>query len=786
MPLFADVYRYFRSRAALLVSASVILILVSGFAATRFVVREDVTALMPDRPAGLSEQFTVLREAPFLQGLTITVGGPDPARAAASLADALRGPDIPEVFSGAGAGFSHRTLTKLCALAPGLMDGEQFAALPGRVTEDAVRRSLRQDARLLLTPRGLALRDLLALDPLGICSGVLHSLAPGTAGPRLESGNLVSPDGKHVMVLAEPAASVGDSRASSAVMERVRAAVRSLPEGTEVLVAGGHRHTEANAAVIRDDMVRILPVSLGCLALFFLVFIRSRRGMALFVLPAAALAVASACTGLFYGSLSGIVLGFGSVVLGITADYAIHVFFAVRSGRDVGESLTRVSRPLLLGAATTLAGFAAFFSSAIPCIVQMTVFAICGICAALFLALAVLPQCLLPGGGARFEPIRAPFFSPPAPRLAAVWGILAVCLAALLHTVPVNGDIRALSYTPAPIAADEARTREIWGTLRDAAMFAVKGDTLEAALEKNDALWRELAALPPGSGVAREAVTSLATILPSLATQAERHAAWTAYWRENGQDTLARLARIGAEAGFGKDAFAPFAEWISSTPDDILPETLSGLGLPLPPLFIREAGDSRYVYSLTPPGEPSRIFLQTLDRNGAVYVSGQTFRSALADATRDDMRRFGVVSLLAIVAMAALVLRSPRRLGLALLPVGAGVAAVLAVFKLCGLSLNIFHAMALPLVMALSVDYGVFMLARLEGTLDRESVKGVVLSGLTTLSGFGALLLARHPALFSLGLTVTIGLAASLATALFCLPRLASGPARAGGGGGCA
>ncbi|MDR1360216.1 MAG: MMPL family transporter, partial [Deltaproteobacteria bacterium] len=51
---------------------------------------------------------------------------------------------------------------------------------------------------------------------------------------------------------------------------------------------------------------------------------------------------------------------------------------------------------------------------------------------------------------------------------------------------------------------------------------------------------------------------------------------------------------------------------------------------------------------------------------------------------------------------------------------------------------------------------------------------GVLLSGLTTISGFGSLLLAEHPALFSLGLTVTLGLAAALAAALWLLPRLAA------------
>ena len=775
----ASLYHLLRARATLVVASGVLLVLIAGVVATRFVVREDVTTLMPASPPHLAEQFFILREAPLLQGLTITVGGEDPARSAAILASALRGPEFFQVFAGAEAGFTPATLARICALSPGLMTEDGFAALPGLVTEEAIRVSLERNVRVLQSPGGFALRELLALDPLGICANTLRDLAPasGKDGPRLEAGRLVSADGKYAMILAEPVASVGDSKASVAVMERVRAAIRALPEGTEVLVAGGHRHTEANAGVIQGDMLRILPLSLGCLVLFFLVFIRTVRGVALFLLPTASLAVASACTGIVYGSLSGIVLGFGSVILGITADYAIHVFYAVRSGKDVGESLARVSRPLLLGALTTLGGFAGFFASAIPCIVQMTVFAICGVIAAVVLALVVLPLCLQPEGKA--------FSGPKTPcrtvhlsrRLVVLWGVTILTLSVLLYTVPVDGDVRKLSYTPATVATDEARTREIWGGLRDTAMFAVRAATREAALEKNAMLWRELVSLPAANGFDRAAITSLAPFLPPLSLQKERHARWKAFWRENGPETVTRLHRLLAKTDFSDEAFAPFADWVASSPEPIVAETLSGLGLPLPLLFLRQTATEAYVYSLVPTDKPSSMFLETLARHDAIYVSGQTFRDSLADATHDDLRRFGLWSLVMIVGMAGVALRSPRRMGIALFPVALGLMSVLAVFNLCGLSLNIFHAMALPLVMALSVDYGVFMLARLEGTLDPDSARGVLLSGLTSLSGFGALLLSRHPALFSLGLTVTLGLAASLVAALCLLPRLTFFPA---------
>jgi uncharacterized protein len=54
-----------------------------------------------------------------------------------------------------------------------------------------------------------------------------------------------------------------------------------------------------------------------------------------------------------------------------------------------------------------------------------------------------------------------------------------------------------------------------------------------------------------------------------------------------------------------------------------------------------------------------------------------------------------------------------------------------------------------------------------------ETDKAVLVSGLTTLLGFGALVLADHPALHSIGLTVLIGIAAAIPAALFVVPSLA-------------
>ena len=777
MSIFARLYIILQAKARPAIAGALLLVLLCGLYATTIIVREDITTLMPQKPEGLASQFSLLLDAPLLQGLTIAVGGSDPASSARLLAEKLRGPEIPYIIAGAENSVSPSFLTDLCMAVPGLMDAEALAKLPGFIDGEAIDNAMQRIVRLMRSAEGIALRDLAALDPFGICMETIKTLRPRNLenGFYFEQGALLSRDGRYALVLAEPAASMTDSEAARTVMAKVREAIRALPEGTETLVIGGHRHTEENADIIMADVRRILPFSLALLVLAYLIFVRTWRGFGILLLPGASLAVGAACVGLVYGSLSSIVLGFGSVVLGIASDYAIHVYYAMGSGKDAEDALRRISTPMLFGAATTFAAFLAFFSSSIPSIIQMATFATAAIVTAVLFSLVILPHIFTSGKSSSEEAENPPALNVPVRPLPllCLWGVMGAAIFLLIWNVPVDGDIRKLSYASSGIRQDEARLRKIFGDLREQGLFAVSGITLEEALARNDSVWEALREDASQSGWDFSLLTSLAPIMPSEATQRLRHDEWERFWAAQADAAIEGLAAASAVFGFASGTFSPFREWIAAPPPLVTAELLGRGGLDLAAMLTREDQTSARVYSLVQGDTFPMSGQDILRRHGAQFVSGATFREAMDFATHSDILRFGGISLLAVLVLSAVLLRSPVRVGMALLPVGAALGAVLAVFRLLGMSLNIFHAMALPLVICLSVDYGIFILANLEGRLHRESRRGVLLSGITTLSGFGVLLLARHPALYSLGLSVCVGLFAALLTALVALPRLA-------------
>jgi predicted RND superfamily exporter protein len=107
------------------------------------------------------------------------------------------------------------------------------------------------------------------------------------------------------------------------------------------------------------------------------------------------------------------------------------------------------------------------------------------------------------------------------------------------------------------------------------------------------------------------------------------------------------------------------------------------------------------------------------------------------------------------------------------------IGAMIATMKLGHFALNLLNVLAFRLVLAIGVDYGIYVLLVWQKARDVEHdvagvLKPVLLAGLTAIAGFGSLGFAKNPTLSGLGIACAIGLAWSLfSTIFFTLPAAA-------------
>ncbi|HAM54949.1 MAG TPA: hypothetical protein DCQ64_05925 [Candidatus Rokubacteria bacterium] len=122
-------------------------------------------------------------------------------------------------------------------------------------------------------------------------------------------------------------------------------------------------------------------------------------------------------------------------------------------------------------------------------------------------------------------------------------------------------------------------------------------------------------------------------------------------------------------------------------------------------------------------------------------------------------------------------IRRVRETLLALLPLVLGLVWTIGLMRLFGLQFTLANVWGLPLIIGTSAEFGLNVVMRyLEGRehggplVARSTVMAVALNGLTTIVGFGSLMIAHHRGIFGLGLLLTIGAACALLASLVVLP----------------
>ena len=92
---------------------------------------------------------------------------------------------------------------------------------------------------------------------------------------------------------------------------------------------------------------------------------------------------------------------------------------------------------------------------------------------------------------------------------------------------------------------------------------------------------------------------------------------------------------------------------------------------------------------------------------------------------------------------------------------------------------NLANLVILPLILGIGVVNGIHIIHRYREAADKSANilslstgQAVVLSSLTTMIGFGAMMAARHQGIFSLGLVLTLGVFCCLAASVTTLPAM--------------
>jgi predicted exporter len=650
------------------------------------------------------------------------------------------------------------------------------SATPEAFTAVRLRAALEQRLIELRSPVTPFEKAWLPADPTLETLTLARRLLVGVGEPALRDGVWVSPDGRRALVLAETQASGFDSQAQAPVVAAIERAFADASAGTKVTLtmSGPGVLAASSERLIKEDAARLGALATAAILGMLMVVYGSLRVILLSTLPLGLGFIAAiAATGLVFGSIHGVTLGFGATLIGVGGDYPIHLFSHLHPGETVGASLRRIWPTLRLSVAVAAIGYLAMIATGFTGLAQLGVFSIVGLLTAALVTRSLLPQ-LLPdrwvpprqrGIGRWMDRLTRPHAAPGRVIAAAAAGAALLLVLVVVRPPPWEEDLAALNPLPADVLARDRQLRADLGAPEPGHVLFIRAGTTEAALQLSEQVADALRPLVK-AGVLR-GFQAPSDLLASQRTQLARQRALPV------RDLLqAALAEATAGLPFRPGLFQPFlddveqARKMPAVSIDAFANTPAAAAISA--LLWERSGGWTALVLLTGVADVPALAraIAPLAKDGVHFVDFRAESNAMMRQFRHSALGATAAGALLLAATIAFGVRSWRRALLVLLPMALAVLLDLCALSLAGARLSLFHLVSLLLVVGISIDYALFASEpEPDNAQRRRTLHALLVCSSSTVAGFLVLCFSSLPVLNAIGQTVTIGVIAAFACA---------------------
>ena len=671
---------------------------------------------------------------------------------------------------------------------------DSLLALPGFMDE-----KLENDLNALMFPSASMFSQNIGCDPLGLFTPLLGELQQSQRELRFEiyDGYIFTPDmSRAIVMLSSPFGSsetAENARLISLLDEGIGRMQVDFPD-VKAHIIGGPQIAVGNARQIMHDCILAVTLAATLILALLLYAFRRFRGIVLIALSVGwGWLFALGSMSLMHDSISMIVVGISSVIIGIAVNYPLHLISHIQHQPNIRQALREITTPLLVGNLTTVGAFLALVPLKSMALRDLGLFASFLLVGTILFVLVWLPfflkkqemndvRCTM--NDVRWSNGKRPDL---LDRLASLqidrkrW---IACLMALFTlafgyfslSTEFDSDVSNINYMTeeqkeemeefqnsnfsdalAPRRADKARNKiqndrlslYLLSSASDFDEALVCSESRQATIDS----LKEAGLILSHQGVGR--------FLPSKAEQAERITRWNEWTRRHG-GLLDELNATASSYGFAAEAFTGFADIIGSEYavhafDDFLPLTSGAFAG-----NVSRAGGKGATIAETLTVRRKDVEQVRAALPDAFDIA--SLNSAVANSLSDDFNYVGWTCSLIVFFFLWL---SFRRIELAIIsfvPMAVSWIWILGIMSILGIKFNIVNIILATFIFGQGDDYTIFMT---EGCIS-EYVRGkpvftsykrsIILSALIMFIGIGSLIFARHPALHSLAEVTIIGM----------------------------
>ena len=593
---------------------------------------------------------------------------------------------------------------------------------------------------------------------------------------ELRDGVLAATDSgiTYVMWNAVLSENVSAMASNGHVLERLNGVLDSLKQANAGLVyakSGAMFHSYESSNKAKSEIAWISGVSISLILLLLLFVYRSPLPIVATVSTIALSAfTALSFTWFVFENIHVFTFVFGTTVIGVSIDYAVHFFTSLKSGVHNVRSV--IFKGLLLGFLTTELSYMALTFTEFPLLRQMAVFSMVGLLSS-FLSITLLFHAVFDKrnqpekkASATSLPMSIPerflklysALPPKGVRLLLI--VFALALIPGLGMLHVHTDLESLYSMSAESKAAESLAARLNNLGVSSNYFIVEGSCEQEVLEREALLSARLGQAEQDSLL--QSHLALSNFIPSAKIQQVTSAGIKRLVLDSANvlhpSVQSYLKEIGVQndsllvAGFSSEKMLP------ASLSDKLPSTLR---LILQMLWIGpiQTDSGTQFYSAVLPLHVSAQFdAQAVAHDMPHVYAVNKIKNVNASLTKISRMSLALVAIAYLVVF--LVLVAVYKLSVALKIIRTPVLSslfVAAFFGYAGVDFNFFAIVGVILTLGIGIDYALFFWEG--GRNNLVTVLAVMLSAMTTLISFGSLVCSAFVPVSTFGFAVLLGIA---------------------------
>ena len=674
--------------------------------------------------------------------------------------------------------------------------------------------------RMMSMPTVSFVVDGVKADPLNLYSPSLqrlNALNP-TQGYRVEDEYLFNERGDIGFAFFSSPFSGNDTRGNAQIVELIDKVIgqteKSSPD-IHISAVGAPTIAVTNAQQIKKDSY--LSVTLAIVLIFGILMFTMARKRNLLWLGIAILfgwIFALAVIALFKSSISIIVVGIGSVIVGIAVNYPLHYLDHIKQEPNKREALKDVIQPLVIGNITTVAAFACLIFVKAEAMRDLGLFGALMLVGTILFVMVFLPLFAVTPKKTKklfVDDGKAPSETWRKIKLYAFWPLVIITLILSYYSqeTAFDSDLHNINYMTEQQQKDldllNASLQKEGET--DLIYVVSEGQTLQEALAKNERVMADCRRML--SDDVAVTVSGPDGLLPSVEKQKESLTLWTAFW-ERHPNIADEVQQEAIKIGFTEDAFSPFINGMTKSYQPLTEDKMEPLRLLCQTYTLQHDSIARVVNFVRVPQDTSesvkeriRTIIEQCGKQGVAshhceersnpkisalrqaqgpqVSDGFAFSISdvgnnLVSALSDDFDYILYVCSIVVFFFLCLSFGRLELSLLAFLPLTVGWTWILGIMHLGSIKFNIVNIILATFIFGQGDDYTIFITEGLlyEYAYGKKMLKNyrnsVILSGILMFIGIGTLIFAKHPAMRSLAEVAIIGMATVVLMACYLPP----------------